>query len=157
MNTSTLGRKVSAAIGGGCAIACVVALGGGPVWAAAPVAEDTMTVIDSRAERSKMTGIRAAPRYAETRSVVVRYGDLDLARDAGVQTLYARLIRASQAVCAPREDRIPAQRADWRRCHDAALDEAVVATGLERIVALHRERSGRDLSTPAELLAATAR
>ena len=102
--------------------------------------------------RQPMEQAQTARRWAVTRSVVVAYGDLDLSSQPGAQTLYARLRGAARTVCGPREVRIQQLRWDWTQCVDTALDNAVAATGIERVVAIHREATGRDMSA-ASLLA----
>jgi len=116
---------------------------------AARTSED-MTV--SGTARQPMEQAQTARRWAVTRSVVVAYGDLDLSSQPGAQTLYARLRGAARTVCGPREVRIQQLRRDWTQCVDTALDNAVAATGIERVVAIHREATGRDMSA-ASLLA----
>ena len=84
---------------------------------------------------------------AESRSVTVRYGDLDLSRTAGAQTLYVRLTSAARTVCAPSPTRDLAAHRDWNRCFSEALDDAVTETGSHALAALHQERTGRAVST----------
>jgi UrcA family protein len=93
----------------------------------------------------------AARRGLVTRSVVVAYGDLDLSVPSGAETLYVRLRGAARTVCSPREMRVPELRRDWARCVDTALDNAVAATGIARIVAMHREATGRDVNAASQL------
>jgi len=62
----------------------------------------------------------------EVRSKVVYFADLNLARAAGVQTLYRRIRAAANYVCAPwDETRDLAQFSEWRACRDSAIANAV--------------------------------
>lgn len=115
---------------------------------AARTSED-MTV--SGTARQPTEQVQTARRWTVTRSVVVAYGDLDLSSLTGAQTLYVRLRGAARTVCGPREVRIQQLRRDWTQCVDAALDNAVAATGIEQVVAIHREATGRDMSTASQL------
>ena len=59
------------------------------------------------------------------RSIVVRYRDLDLSRDEGWQTAYARVRAAARAVCGP-VDFYNLALQQWRReCYRTALANAV--------------------------------
>lgn len=78
-----------------------------------------------------------------TRSVAVRYGDLDLGREAGVRVLYGRLQAAAESVCGRDELRDLRRHQSWLECRDAALARAVDALGNARLAALHRERLTR--------------
>ena len=89
-----------------------------------------------------------------TRSVVVAYGDLDLAAAQGVETLYVRLRGAARRVCAPRDTRIAEPGRDWSQCVDNALDDAVAATGIGKVLAMHSEATGRDVSRASQLAGA---
>jgi UrcA family protein len=68
----------------------------------------------------------------------VRYGDLNLASDAGVAHLYARLQSAANRVC---ESTSFPDVID-HRCAAQALDGAVAAVGNDRLTALHRHAPG---------------
>jgi UrcA family protein len=97
-------------------------------------------------------GSEAAPAPAigtVTRSVTVRYDDLDLTREAGARALYARLNAAAKRVCGSSELRdLQSQRA-WRQCYSAALGDAVGRSGNARVAALHEEAAGGKLRKPA--------
>lgn len=78
------------------------------------------------------------------KSRVVYFGDLDLEKTAGVQTLYKRLTVASKIVCSPRPSmRELANYRDWKNCSWNALDSAVSQVGVERMSQLHLAESGR--------------
>jgi UrcA family protein len=83
---------------------------------------------------------QAAAAGPNVRSVAVRYGDLDLASDAGVRALYARLRSAAANVCGPGADRDLAMRQAWQACRDEALGRAVSQLGNARLAALHGDR-----------------
>lgn len=86
----------------------------------------------------------AAGAASDVRSVAVRYGDLDLGREAGVQALYGRLRAAAASACGRQELRDLRQRQQWRECRDAALARAVSELGNARLATLHREKQARE-------------
>lgn len=110
---------------------------------------ENMTV--SGAAKRPMEQVQTARRQTVTRSIVVAYGDLDLSAQSGTQKLYVRLRGAARTVCSPRETRITRLRREWAECVDIALDNAVAATGIERVVAMHRDATGRDVSVTTQL------
>jgi UrcA family protein len=110
---------------------------------------EDMTV--SGTAKRPMEQVQAARRGVVTRSVVVAYGDLDLSAPSGAEKLYVRLRGAARSVCSPRETRIPQLRRDWAQCVDTALENAVAAAGIERVVAMHREATGRDVNAASQL------
>jgi len=79
-----------------------------------------------------------------TKHVTVRYSDLEIAGTEGARALYARLRAAAQEACGPtplvREHR---EWADFRACHDRALNEAVREIDNKQLYALHAARKGR--------------
>jgi len=119
--------------------------------------EDTMTVTEA-GQRSKMQAPCPARRSTVARcvmrSVKVAYGDLDLASQAGAQGLYVRLRGAAKTVCGARDGQY-VQYVELRRnqaqCVDTTLDDAVAATGIERVVAMHREATGHDVQATSKL------
>ena len=82
----------------------------------------------------------------EQRSMTVFFGDLNLDRAAGVNTLYARLENAADRVCAPRSERNLALQRDREACYGEALDSAVDAIGLQNLDQLHFASTGRAAS-----------
>jgi UrcA family protein len=62
----------------------------------------------------------------DPRTVMVSFGDLDLATLAGAQTLYARIEGAAQLVCGEQGRSIEEQTA-WEACMKDAIDGAVAA------------------------------
>lgn len=139
-------RKLASMVG----MLSLAAALGMPLQAGAAEAEDAMTVTDS-VQRARMQAPRPDRRLTETRSVVVSYADLDLSRQAGVDTLYTRLRSASKTVCGTRDVRIVQRRRDWDRCYDEALDNAVATVGVEQMVAEHRAQTGRDVGAASRL------
>jgi len=72
-------------------------------------------------------------------TVTVRYGDLNLGTDAGLQTLYARLQRAAEQVCPDSHDRSLERATRARACEAAAVDAAVERVHSPRLAALHAQ------------------
>lgn len=66
-------------------------------------------------------------------SVRVNYADLNLANDAGVTRLYARLKSAAKQVCA--FSAMPTQSDSG--CMNRALNQAVASVGNDRLAELH--------------------
>jgi UrcA family protein len=75
---------------------------------------------------------------AETPSVRVAYGDLDLTRDAGVDRLYVRLRRAAGSVCGNTDIRDLRGGANRRACVARALGGAVDSVHNSKLSARHR-------------------
>ena len=86
-----------------------------------------------------MTSAALAVAPAAPAAVTVSYGDLDLAKEAGVEQLYARLRRAAQSVCGPDSDiRDLAGTASRKACIATTLAEAVEKTHNVRLSARAR-------------------
>ena len=64
-------------------------------------------------------------RYA-TRSVTVRYDDLNLATIAGANTLYQRIVGAARFSCGY-VGRSLLEQSQWKACYDRAIADAVHA------------------------------
>ena len=83
----------------------------------------------------------AAQAYAAESStaVAVHYGDLDLSRASGVRTLYHRLQAAALEACGASEFSVAPYRDAVRgsACYRQGLDQAVQATNLPVVTALH--------------------
>jgi UrcA family protein len=97
-------------------------------------------------------GARADPGRTETRSIKVRYDDLDLTKEAGIQRLYLRLKLAARQVCGSPDTRQPADVRDRRRCVDQALGTAVTELGNARLTAVHDHASGAEGARPVAML-----
>ncbi|MBS0376832.1 MAG: UrcA family protein [Proteobacteria bacterium] len=85
---------------------------------------------------------------AETPSQRVRYTELDLNKDAGVERLYVRLRGAAEHVCGTADLRDLKAFAAQKACVRESLDRAVEAVHSARLSARHRS------GTPAVQLAA---
>ena len=72
-----------------------------------------------------------------TKSQVVRFGDLNLASDAGAQTLYGRINLAARRVCAGANDDRFGNR-DYRACMKKAVDDAVAQVDRPTLYAVHQ-------------------
>ena len=70
-------------------------------------------------------------------AVSVRYDDLDLASDAGVRRLYARLRHAATRVCPDAHDRQLDRAIRTRACQAQAVDAAVAQLQNPRLAVLH--------------------
>ena len=67
----------------------------------------------------------------------VSYGDLNLQRKAGAQTLYVRLQGAARNVCGGRVYRPLSAYRQWRECYSKALNGAVGNVGNPQVDAIH--------------------
>lgn len=88
------------------------------------------------------------------RSIVVKYGDLDLARQAGIRTLYHRLSHAGYTVCGqiPGFDPFDLRSMDdWDTCYEHALDNAAAKVGNPRLT----QMIYRKIGSPAETTVAS--
>lgn len=77
----------------------------------------------------------------QTRSMVVKYGDLDLAVADGASVLYQRLKHAAREVC-KRPDGGFGDPAVWLHCYHNALARAVRDLGNARVIALYNGEHG---------------
>lgn len=74
----------------------------------------------------------------------VPVSDLDLSRQAGVETLYARLDAAAKSVCGPRQHARELYRhREWKECYSGALGEAVDDVGHQGLTEYHLAQTGR--------------
>jgi UrcA family protein len=74
--------------------------------------------------------------------IIVRFGDLNLERPAGVAALYRRLKLAAKHVCGESEPPGSAIiSAAWRVCEAQAVDRAVVTVDRPSLTAYHREHT----------------
>jgi UrcA family protein len=72
----------------------------------------------------------------QTRSMVVKYGDLDLAAADGASALYQRLKHAAREVC-KRSDGGYGDPTEWLHCYHDALAGAVRDLGNASVIALY--------------------
>jgi UrcA family protein len=78
------------------------------------------------------------PKPVNHAPVTVRYGDLNLATEAGAQVLYKRIRAAALKVCGPAFAYFyPAEWWQWKACYDAAIDVAVKQVNAPALSALH--------------------
>jgi UrcA family protein len=77
----------------------------------------------------------------ETRSVSVRYADLDLASAAGAATLYQRLRGAARLVCGYAVENL-ALLSYVNRCNDSAIADAVSSVNAPLLSAIHNAHQG---------------
>jgi UrcA family protein len=80
----------------------------------------------------------AARIVADSPSVVVHYGDLDLNTKAGVTKLHARLRNAARDVCAPLNSRVLGLREQYESCVTKAVTQSVAAVGHSSLSRYHR-------------------
>ena len=79
----------------------------------------------------------AAAADADVPSAVVRYGDLNLATEQGVKTLYRRIAFVAKQVCPDGESRGLENLNRARTCQQEAIGRAVNAVHNERLAAVH--------------------
>jgi UrcA family protein len=72
------------------------------------------------------SGAVQAERPSAERTATVSYADLNLATQAGVETLYHRIRVAARNVCGSPYERQLGIRRSIRDCNDAAVENAVV-------------------------------
>ena len=77
----------------------------------------------------------------EVPQVVVRYNDISLTTEHGVQVLYKRLQAAARQVCSTYEghNNLLSNRAKWQACYDQALAGAVTEVNVEQLTALYKK------------------
>lgn len=78
-----------------------------------------------------------------TQSMVVRFYDLNLALPDDVSELYTRINRAARRVCQGNPIHSFTERADFERCREVAVGEAVRKVGNQQLIALHDTRQGK--------------
>ncbi len=80
-----------------------------------------------------------APHSDDAPSVVVKYDARSLVEPNGVETLYRRLVRATNQVCPQRFDRDLRLAAHAQRCRAESLARAIQAVNNPRLAALYAE------------------
>ncbi|HET6630617.1 MAG TPA: UrcA family protein [Woeseiaceae bacterium] len=73
------------------------------------------------------SGAVQAEQPSDVRTATVRYADLNLATEAGVETLYHRIRVAARTVCGSPYERQITVRRSIRECHEAAIEDAVAS------------------------------
>lgn len=90
----------------------------------------------------------AESEFQDFRSITITYSDLDLSKQAGVETLYSRIKWAARAACGPsslhKYDAFLSGRAAQRECVDRAIANAVGKLDRPMLTALHAEKSKRN-------------
>ena len=82
----------------------------------------------------------AAPMFAksgEAKQVTVKFADLNLENEAGVEALYGRIRGAARNVCKDAQGRSAAQHLQWTSCMSQAMDGAVASVGSDALSSLH--------------------
>jgi len=74
---------------------------------------------------------------ADSSSVVVRYGDLNLNSQAGVASLHKRIRNAAESVCSPLENRALALRDAYNGCVKDAVSNGVAAVANQNLSNFH--------------------
>lgn len=101
-----------------------------------PVSHRRLAILCLLAAASSTVAVAGHTDLSPGRSIVVRYGDLDLNRGEGWQTAYARVRAAARAVCGP-VDFYNLALQQWRReCYRTALANAVAQLQRARAAAL---------------------
>jgi UrcA family protein len=76
-----------------------------------------------------------------TVTIEVEYTDINLATQAGAETLYGRIVRAARMACGPTESHSAAMMSAHRGCLKDAVDGAVKEIGSPKLSALHQDRT----------------
>lgn len=80
---------------------------------------------------------------------VVSFAELNLNSPTGVATLYRRIQKAADKVCAfPPPGRQLSRVEERNACNARATERAVVLVGVPALTAMHRAKSGRDFRSP---------
>ncbi len=85
------------------------------------------------------SGIAAAA-SGEVRSVVVRFGDLNLNSQAGVKSLHKRIRNAAESVCSELNTRVLGLRDDYEQCVDEAVSRGVAEVANPNLTNFHRSK-----------------
>jgi UrcA family protein len=88
----------------------------------------------------------AAP-SADTPSVIVRYGDLDLSGRQGATALYERITKAAQTVCNVLDGRDLAMRSGFEGCVQTAIRTAVAKVGQPALTAYAASKTNHRYAT----------
>ena len=79
------------------------------------------------------------------RSVIVKYGDLDLGTKNGVAALHSRLDRAARQVCSPLDSRVLGLREKFDECVSGAVADAVRTVANPNLSLYHRYGKHADI------------
>lgn len=85
----------------------------------------------------------ARPNEATT-SITVRFGDLDLAKPAGIEELYKRIRKAADKACGGYPSgQVIWQKQNYRQCREMAVARAVQDVDNGQLTALHAGSKGK--------------
>ncbi|HTU67608.1 MAG TPA: UrcA family protein [Steroidobacteraceae bacterium] len=87
------------------------------------------------------SSLASATVTADSSSVVVRYGDLNLASGSGVKNLHARLRSASESVCKVLDSRVLGLHDQYQQCVNDALSRSVARVANPNLTNYHRYRA----------------
>jgi UrcA family protein len=73
--------------------------------------------------------------------VTVRFGDLDLSKPQGAETLYRRIRAAAEQVCAPLDDRDLARHMRFNACVQNAISTAVANVDRAALTAYYEAKT----------------
>jgi UrcA family protein len=102
------------------------------------MARPTLTMIAAGLGGWLLASTAFAATQADPPAVRVKYAELDLTKDAGVEHLYTRLRNAARQVCGRADNRNLAALADQDACMQRALDRAVEDVHSARLTARHK-------------------
>jgi UrcA family protein len=91
------------------------------------------------------SGLASASTRDDPRTVVVKYGDLDLSTRNGVAALHSRLNRAAKQVCSPLDSRVLGLREQFDQCVADAVGNAVKTVGNPNLSLYHRYGKRADI------------
>lgn len=102
------------------------------------MARPTLTLIAAGLGGWLLASTAFAATQADVPAIHVKFAELDLAKDAGIERLYARLRSAAQQVCGRADNRDLAAQAEQQDCMHRALDRAVNDVHSARLTARHK-------------------
>jgi UrcA family protein len=102
------------------------------------MARPTLAIIAAGLGGWLLASAALAQPATEAPTAHVRFADLDLNKDAGVERLYARLRHAAEAVCGSVDARDLARLSQHEACLREALDRAVADVHSARLTARHK-------------------
>jgi UrcA family protein len=76
-------------------------------------------------------------------AVKVRISDLDLTSPEGTATLYTRIRNAARTVCGTVDIRLLEEKADWDRCVNESIANAVAKVGSDNLTVYYLARTHR--------------
>jgi UrcA family protein len=79
-----------------------------------------------------------------TRSVTVKYADLNIADPEGAAALYRRIVRAAEEVCQLPDDSV-GNMSDVNACEHKAIADAVTKVGHPQLIAVYNAKNRQPL------------